>query len=150
MPFSGYAYDPGYTSEEIKTADFRLCDPWGTTTNITEYGFGDAGLTLEGVTEVVRSKTQLKVQGKVKNNSDAPINGVRVVAAFFDHKGRYVGYEQDFSLGGVAIPAGKTGRFSIDARAGGSSITTALEFIDGRDYTYDLWVARDSQTWFTC
>jgi predicted Zn-ribbon and HTH transcriptional regulator len=144
MPFGGDLFDPPFDPADVGSVELSLCESWGDTYNITNYGYGHDGLEIEDVEEVERANRRFEVTFKVRNTTEQPSN-VRAVLAMYDAKGRYCGYEQAESQ--LTIPAGKTGLFKITAYDFGSTRTLPLQFISGKDYSYEIWVARDDQVW---
>jgi hypothetical protein len=93
--------------------------------------YSTENLELRDVEELAHEEDHLEVEGQVYNGNTTPIGNVAVIALAYQN-GRYVGsgraplrYE---------IPAERSGKFELSAYG------TDLAGVDGKDYTYDLWV----------
>lgn len=105
-----------------------------------------AGLMIEGVEEVEKSSDELRVEGKVRNDSGAPVEGARVFAVVYRGDGRFAGWVG--TVIGVAIPPGRTARFELFGTWPMFAGLDALE--PSQDYTYRLWAGTPYATSWEC
>lgn len=140
MPFETTIYD--VNQDEWNHEEISVCD-WPSDFYVSE-GYGESPtLQLQDVEEIEKSGDRLHIEGKVFNSGKAPVERVEVNAFVYLSDGKYAGH--DSTQIDVAIPPGKTARFTLD---GGSYEIPGLDSMDGwlsinHNYTYRLWVGTE-------
>jgi hypothetical protein len=135
MPFESAIFGDEPEPTEWETEQIEICGAWGSTDNMA--GFDPTGLELRDVEETETGEN-LSVSGSVFNGAEQPAEGVYVKAAVYDEGGRFAGWF--WTALDVAIPAGKSARFSLD----GSGDPQDPLGVAGPGYSYELWVGFDS------
>ncbi len=102
------------------------------------------GLSIEDVRETRKEAERLQLEGKVRNEGNAPVEGVMVYAVLYRPDGRFGG--SGVTLIQSPIPAGKTARFELSAY--GSEMAGVVEARG--TYTYSVVPATNNVAVYSC
>jgi hypothetical protein len=135
MPFESGIFGNEPSLDQWMSETIAICGTWGSTDLLSQ--FDPRGLKLQDI-KTTKDANGLTVTGKVFNGTSQPADNVWIMAAVYDHKGRFAGFF--WTALESAIPSQKTERFSFDSQGDPHDPVG----IAGSGYSYVLWVGHGS------